>query len=299
VRRPGPLGLWASFAACFALAACSGDAAPDVSTVGRPIFGGTPVADGQWANVVAVNPCTGVLLAPSLVAFAAHCGTDISEVLFGNDVATPILRVSTERCVAHPDASLGNGRDIAFCTLAEPVTGIAPLEIFATKDAVALEPGIPITQVGFGLDTDEGVFGVKRETTGMLATLGDDFVVQGTTGGTCAGDSGGPALVRLDAIDAGRPDEWRVLGLLSAGTSYECEVSTDHYTSLDAVVDWLESTSGTKLSSDASIAPPPSASGSVGCQVSPLRPKAPAATDAFAAAAVALLCRRKRGTSAS
>jgi hypothetical protein len=35
-----------------------------------------------------------------------------------------------------------------------------------------------------------------------VPSLGDDFVVRAGTGGTCAGDSGGPALVRLDAIDA-------------------------------------------------------------------------------------------------
>jgi hypothetical protein len=259
------------------------------------------VAAGAWPNVVALPGCTGVLLAPALVAYAAHCGTTSPDVVFGDDVAAAVRRVPTKRCVAHPDAALGNGRDIAFCTLAAPVTDVEPLELLAAADAAELAPGISITQVGFGLDADDGVFGSKRETAGVLTTLGDDFVVQGTTGGTCAGDSGGPALVDLAELDGTRASGWRVLGLLSAGTSYRCEVSTDHYSSLDAVRDWLQSASGIELPSSDSVAEPPAAAGSASpaCQLAPSGLSAGSVAGTLWAAAVLLVRgrRRRRGRS--
>jgi hypothetical protein len=71
--------------------------------------------------------------------------------------------------------------------------------------------------------------------------------------GTCLGDSGGPAL--LDVSDAGDPPSYETLALLSAGSSYGCRVSTDHYSRLAGVRDWLEQESGIELSSDqASVA---------------------------------------------
>ena len=50
---------------------------PDAS----PIVGGTPVPECGWPSTVAVisetNLCTGTLLYPQLVGYAAHCDDDI------------------------------------------------------------------------------------------------------------------------------------------------------------------------------------------------------------------------------
>jgi hypothetical protein len=217
----------------------------------------------------------------------------MSEVLVGSDAAAPIRRIPIDRCRVHPDAALGNGRDIGFCLLREPLTDIAPLKLLEPSEAAAVAPGMPVTQVGFGIDHDDGAFGVKRETNGILTTLGDDFVVQGTTGGTCVGDSGGPALVRIDPVGPSRSPEWRTLGLLSAGTSYDCEVSTDHYTNLEAVRRWLEAESGADLSSDEESAPASNATGSSSCRASSGRAFDPLTFAAITALGIALLRRRR------
>jgi len=254
-----PASGWRPALFVLSVVAGCGDAAEVAETTSArsAIYAGTAVAEGDWESVVALQGCTGVLVADRLVVYAAHCGTHPSEVLIGNDAATPRLRVRVDECRAHPDAALGNGRDVAYCLLAQPITDVAPVQLIADDEQALVRVGTPVTEVGFGLDTDQGLFGVKRRTGAQVQALGDDLVIAGTAGGTCEGDSGGPALVRLDDLDPARPPEWRLLGLLSAGTSFHCGVSTDHYSNIHGVRSWIESQSGVALSGNGAKPPSP------------------------------------------
>jgi hypothetical protein len=268
-----PASAWRPALFVLSVVAGCGDAAEvaDTTTARSAIYAGTAVAAGDWESVVALQLCTGVLVTDRLVLYAAHCGTHPAEVVIGNDTSTPKRRVRIDECRAHPDAALGNGRDVAYCLLAESIADVPPVRLLADEEQALVSVGTPVTEVGFGLDTDQGLFGVKRRTVAQVQALGDDLVMAGTDGGTCEGDSGGPALVRLDDLDPALPPEWRLLGLLSAGTSFHCEVSTDHYSNVRGVRSWIESASGVDLSGNGAKVPVPDGdrdAAPAGCRIS-------------------------------
>ena len=281
---------------CFALGACGNypGSMQSASQTQEAIYGGDSVAEGEWENVVALWDCTGVLVAPSLVLYAAHCGTSVSSVLVGTDIRTPRRSVRVSACRSHPDAALGNGRDVAYCVLAEPILNVPALELLDDEEAETVFVGMPVTQIGYGIDENGGAFGIKRRTTGTIESLGDDFIVTGVEGGTCSGDSGGPALVKLDRPGDSEPVDWHLLGLLSAGTSYDCEITTDHYTDVRAVRAWIESESGVDLSRATLATHPGEYASASGCAVSPERHGRPFSFGftAVAAALAALSARR-------
>jgi hypothetical protein len=246
------------------LAASSGcGGAPDTAIVELAVYGGTDVAPGEWEAVVAMRWCTGVIVADRLVVYAAHCGTDFDEIAIGTDAFAPQRRIPVSGCRAHPDAALGNGRDIALCSLRESAGDVPSIELMTETEAAAVQPGAMVRQVGYGKDSNAGAFGTKRETVGYVEKLGDNIVIAGKGGGTCEGDSGGPALLRLDPPNAAGAPEWRVLGLLSGGTSFDCAVSTDHYSSASVARAWIEDESGIAPSVAASNPP----ADTTGCQI--------------------------------
>jgi MYXO-CTERM domain-containing protein len=252
-----------------ALGACSA-AEPDVATLHEPIFAGTPVAGGEWRAVVALGSCTGVLVTETRVAYAAHCGTHVSEVVLGTNTEMPLRRVPVAACRAHPEAALGNGRDVAYCDLSTAVTDVPPLGLIHETETRDLQAGTPVTLVGFGPAEEGGIFGIQREAGAELLAPGDDLVIGAMGQGTCAGDSGGPALVRLDDLDPNAPAEWRVLGLLSAGRSFVCESGESHYSNVVGVLDFLEAAS-------AGLEGPGRSEGAAGgCSSSPSRMRSPA-----------------------
>jgi hypothetical protein len=58
------------------LVACGAAPVEPINGLRESISGGSPVLPGAWPAVAWLdNGCTGVLLAPDLVVFAAHCGT--------------------------------------------------------------------------------------------------------------------------------------------------------------------------------------------------------------------------------
>lgn len=199
------------------------------------IVGGHFAAINQWSNVVALDDaCTGSLIAPHVVLFAAHCDTP-SEVLVGNDIGAPERSVPVTRCVRHPEAALKTGRDFAFCVLSESINLPAP-RILQAGEAAALRPGQPAVIVGFGRD-DHGAIGRKRvaETTVRCITRSGQILAGDANADTCTGDSGGPLFV---ATDGG---SWRLAGVLSAGTG--CGKG-GFYDFVGDALPWLETEAG-------------------------------------------------------
>jgi MYXO-CTERM domain-containing protein len=248
-----------------ALAGCGEEGGHDrtyIVATSEAIHGGAPVPPHRFREVAALEgTCTGVLVSPALVVYAAHCGTAYESMTIGHDVTAPEREVAVHACTAHPDAALGNGFDVAFCVLDTPLRGVPIAPLLGELEDELLDIGTKVTLVGFGPASNDDTFGRKRSAEATVVALGQDLLIGSNRTGTCLGDSGGPAL--LDVSDAGDPPSYKTLALLSAGSSYECAVSTDHYSRLAGLRDWLEQESGIELTSDqASVA-----AGSEGCSV--------------------------------
>jgi hypothetical protein len=195
----------------------AGIAAPDVPPQ-PPIFGGQPAAACSWPSAVALGGCTGTLIHPEIVVYAAHCGDQITNVWFGETYFVGEGRgVPVDFCMVNEVFELGSGNDYAFCKLAEPVLDIPFTPPLMGCETTLLTPGRQIALVGFGAHDLDGNANVKYE---LLTTL--NFITEGgeaQTGdnsgfGVCFGDSGGPAYVRLDE-SVGGDGSWRAFGIAS------------------------------------------------------------------------------------
>jgi hypothetical protein len=204
--------------------------------------------------------CSGVLVAPDVLVYAAHCGVSASVASFGDvlDVqldpvtktATVLARpgtisVALSSCESYPGWSYGAGNDLAFCILAQPViaaTSIPPPLRGCQASSLAVDT--ECTLVGYGRSSSADAVGTKRTVRVPLAATDPELTVGDDLRGTCAGDSGGPAFIALGALPD-QPD-WHLAGVLSSGIAGEgCGVS--YYTKLSPFVSWIESSSGRSL----------------------------------------------------
>lgn len=227
-----------------ALAHASPAASPDLAPQAAGIVGGEPSLTCAWPQVLAMQNgglCTGTLIHPRVVAYAAHCGTFQPTLLLGEDVAAPAREIETLYCERNQDIFAVSSQDYAFCVLAEPVEDIPVTPPLAGCEAELLEVGTPVTIVGFGDITSEDPqqTGTKHEAqteiTGMLSTIG----IGGMGTGADSGDSGGPAMVQLE------DGSWRLLGIVSGGGG---DGGTVQYVPAPLIIAWIEAQSGIDVS---------------------------------------------------
>lgn len=217
------------------------------------IVGGDPVAPGGWPAVVTIQTngpklCTGTLVAPNLILTAAHClspAPSVVQVRLGE--SAPLTDVAVAAWGSHPDFCLpadcpeGDLHDFGWIRLTTPLS-IEPIGLIvgqAEYDEV-MSIGQPVTFVGVGEDEAE-VAGIKREVDATITSFGEsgrEFRAGGNGKDTCAGDSGGPALVQLDS------GEWRVAGVLSRGG--ECGSGGTYGVPVPELC-WLRDSSGVDL----------------------------------------------------
>jgi hypothetical protein len=152
--------------------------------------------------------------------------------------------VNVESCFAHPEwqnvAPADNASDIALCTLAAPVDDVPIVPILMGCEAEVLQPGVPVTLVGFG-EADDGLgYGPKRSVVTDLKMVGNDAAWIGGNGlSSCYGDSGGPAYVQLD------DGSWRVFGATSGSATNDPGCGqTGIWTLVHVYAPWIEQTSG-------------------------------------------------------
>jgi hypothetical protein len=148
--------------------------------------------------------CTGTLIAPHVVATAAHCVAPPPEhVGFGLDPIGSGWRASVASSRTHPQYDPTSlDRDLAVVFLEEA----APVEPVPFTDALGTWfIGRDLLLVGFGS-------AIKRSGMGRAGDLRErSFTVLPDSASSCFGDSGGPALF-----------EGTLAGVLSSGDS-SCE----------------------------------------------------------------------------
>lgn len=240
-------------------AAPAGADPPSPVEVDPAIVGGQEATTCQWPTAVAlvssIGLCTGTLVHPRVVIYAAHCGTDFTEVAFGETMSGSV-RAPVERCDRRTAADEVGPSDYAFCILAQPMEDIPLTPVAYGCEGNQLTAGHEVAIAGFGEDADEQ-FGVKRWAMTTIAGYDMGMVLIGGGGtGAWRGDSGGPVYARF--ADGG----WRSFGIVSGGPGPGQSV---YYVTMGNVVPWVEEQSGIDItpchSSDGTWQPTPACGG--------------------------------------
>lgn len=232
------------------LGAPGASAAPAEGVLAAPAPDPEGIANGQeamscaWPAAVAVTGagalCTGSLVHPRVVMFAAHCGGGSKKVLFGQDISTPIKTVKTDLCLTNPGYGGVNDQehDWAFCVLSQAVTEIPTTPVVYGCETGMIQDNVDVAVTGFGITMEGGDAGIKNWG---ITPIHDVHAMSADVGGfgdpgICPGDSGGPALIRY-------PDgSWHVFGIASTLTG-QCGGEGTHSLAWNAVP-WIEQESG-------------------------------------------------------
>lgn len=220
------------------------------------VYGGEPAKTCEWPTTVGLKMCTGTLIHPRVMIYAAHCGKRVPAIEFGEKYGANPKKVATEFCATSPgyrsESDLQKGVDFAFCVLKEPVKDIpiAPIGYGCEMDEI-IKNKPKVWVVGFGKnDLGAGKRGtkVKVETSfGGEMTEGKEFLVGGPEGSGCNGDSGGPVYAKLS------DGSWRTIGITSCGDP-SCK-SGAVYTNPEIMVPWMHKTIKEKGIEDIDVTP--------------------------------------------
>lgn len=220
------------------LLACSDD--PPGSKHGGIINGVVDLGDPAVVALLAGDQpfCTGTVIAPGVVVTAAHCvivdGSIVgpTAVQFGTEADGSGDTIAVEWTEPFPrwGPRLFFG-DAALIGLATP-TQVTPIPI--RRLPIDPEVGSMMRFVGFGFAQvgATGARGTKLEGQAPLEAISPEFLVYGQV--TCAGDSGGPALM----VNSVGIEE--LVGLTSHGPA-TCEDYGDSFsTRVDTVAGWID-----------------------------------------------------------
>lgn len=219
-----------------------GDALPTAGPIQQPqIVGGRAAGTCEWPSTVLLENdstlCTGVLVHPRVVLYAAHCGVDFDIVVFGERYDAGYY-VQVLECRRRSDGERTGPNDFAYCELARPVHSVPVAPILYGCEEAALTEDREVTIVGFGEDENR-ISGLKRYAAADYG--GEDgsmLLVGGEAASASFGDSGGPAFVQLD------DGSWRTFGIVSGGPGPGSPI---YYVDTRTVAGWVEERAGHDL----------------------------------------------------
>ncbi len=217
------------------------------------IIGGTQAQTCQWPTTVLMQAggglCTGTLVDPEIVLYAAHCPTvtqvQFTETAFGGGGRS----VPVDFCQKYGSGQQVGPDDYAFCKLASPVTDVPITPVVYGCETDILQAGQPAVIAGFGqTNANDGQSAGSKyygETTinQVINSGGFSGMVAVGGGGTGAwqGDSGGPAYVRYP-----NDGSWHAFGIVSGGNPQDVGGPV-YYVRMDQIVPWVEQSSGVDI----------------------------------------------------
>lgn len=216
------------------------------------IYGGEAAKSCEWPTAIGFGSCSGTLVHPNIVIYAAHCGKQ-RKISFGDAYRSMHRTVKPKFCKTNPEyrgnGSLGKGVDFAFCYLDKAITDypITPVAYGCELDQI--KAGTKIWLVGYG-NTDKGKYGTKHKVEteiGDLIANGNELKVGGSGKATCNGDSGGPGYVKMS------DGTWRHVAISSYGFG-ECGQPSG-MTFSKAAVPWIHKTLKEEGITDVDIVP--------------------------------------------
>jgi secreted trypsin-like serine protease len=188
--------------------------------------------------------CTGEVISPHVILTAAHCvdpktvgtggklkvflGNDLSKARADQYVAVKEFHYDMEWDINNPEG----GHDIAVVITQTAMT-MTPM-VMNTKPLEMAMLGMPVRFVGYGVtsgtDAEGTSAGVKRHVMTKLSGYNDVFVnFNDALHITCTGDSGGPALMKLDGQNE------VIVGVTSYGdrncSKFSVDTRVDYYVS--------------------------------------------------------------------
>lgn len=224
----------------------------DIGLAGSASFG----ASSAFSGVASISGCTAVLIAPTTLLSARHCGPSVGGLVrFGTDRNAPTFS-TTISSVFYPaggtaNSPLLNGGDFAILTLAGSV-GADIATPFALSDATTELVGFSVATVGFGRSGvgstgTSGSNSLRRGGTNVLDSYGraagNGSFVSGTTSNIFSTDFDNPTgtsntmgwlgsqatATAFEATTAGGDSGgpllfdnggvWTLIGVLSGGTT--------------------------------------------------------------------------------
>lgn len=260
------------------LALCVACASAEMSetrwdTRGQAVIGGTIVPQGRW-DEVSSHDCSGVLIASRWVLTAGHCTRGNTHVQLRH-------RQESHRVVdtiTYPGWQ--DTLDVGLLLL-ESAARVPPAQLAFGCGSQYVVDGAPVQIVGYGATSPDGSrfnFQMREATTEIVdadCTQGDwsclvpgQELIAGHRGvDTCPGDSGGPLYVLSSSgpLLAGITSRAASPGATPTGGDEEpCGTVPGLYVRTDALVDWIEATTGERLPeplcTDAYEIPPPRSS---------------------------------------
>jgi V8-like Glu-specific endopeptidase len=239
ILGPGLILATALLGSAPALAASPDDADPR-------IYGGQPASVCQWPTAVAMVGggaiCSGTLVHPEVVVYAAHCSLP-TAVSFGESALHVGLArsIPVDHCLRYVEEDEISPDDYAYCKLSEPVTDVPITPPVYGCELDVLVDGAQVTIAGYG-ETEMGDSGTKFWATTTIAAMEDGTSMMLVGGdGTSAyfGDSGGPAYIQ-------HPQDrtWHAFGIVSGGMQ---PGDPGRYVKMWTAVPWIEEHSGVDI----------------------------------------------------